>query len=311
MAGVTSVPDPGRVVVTGAHGWIGDRVGAALQERGWAVVGVSRTPSKAGSHRPGWTWVGTGPELDDAVAEAGAVVNLAGRNVFEQRWTPEYVETMRRSRVDLTRRVAAALGRHAGTAVLVSASGFTVCGDAGETELPDDTPASRDLVLGDVYADWEEAALEAPASVRVVVARLGVVLGPDHGAFDFFRRPFLTGRGSVLGPGDQWVPWIHVDDVVGLLLAGLEDERYRGVVHVVAPDPVRHRELAAELAASAGAAVGDVEPVASVRARLGPAAEMLVTSQRMVPRRALEHGYRFRHPRLDGAVADLVVRDRA
>lgn len=132
------------------------------------------------------------------------------------------------------------------------------------------------------------------------------MLGPDHGALDFFRRPFLQGRGAVLGPGDQWVPWVHVDDVVDLLVAALEDDRYRGVLHVVAPHPVRHRELAERLAASAGAACDAVEAAEVVRERLGRAAEMLVTSQRMVPGRALALGYRFRHPDLPGAVSDLV-----
>ncbi|GAA4928563.1 hypothetical protein EV188_1078 [Actinomycetospora succinea] len=293
------------VVVTGTHGWIGALVAAALHERGHAVTGVSRDPSSAAAAHPGWRWVGTGEDLEDAVTAAGTVVNLAGRNVFEQRWTPEYVEVMRRSRVDVTRRVVRALARRDRPGVLVSASGFTVCGDAGDAELGDDAPASRELVLGDVYADWEEAAREAAASVRVVVARIGVVLGPGHGAFDFFRRPFLEGRGAVLGSGEQWVPWIHVDDVVDLLVACLEDGRRRGVVNVVAPGPVRHRELAAVLAASAGAPSPAVEPADAVHARLGGAAEMVVTSQRMLPRRALDLGFRFRHPRLTSAVDDL------
>ncbi|MDD7940726.1 TIGR01777 family oxidoreductase [Actinomycetospora lutea] len=293
------------VVVTGANGWIGGRVAAALHERGHQVVAVSRDPAAARARGPAWEWIGTGDELEEAVAAAGAVVNLAGRNVFEQRWTPEYVEVMRRSRVDVTRRVVHALAGRDAPGVLVSASGFTVCGDAGDTELADDAPASRELVLGDVYADWEDAALAAPPSVRVVVARIGVVLGSDHGAFDFFRRPFLEGRGAVLGSGEQWVPWVHVDDVVGLLVAGLEDERLREVVNVVAPEPVRHRELAAALAASAGTPCRGTEPADAVHARLGPAAEMIVTSQRMVPRRALDLGFRFRHPRLTSAVDDL------
>ncbi|HSK60146.1 MAG TPA: TIGR01777 family oxidoreductase [Actinomycetospora sp.] len=299
-----------RVVVTGAHGWIGDRVGAALRERGRQVIGVSRDPEAARADRPEWDWIGTGDELDDAVAAAGAVVNLAGRNVFEQRWTSEYVEVMRRSRVDVTHRVVRALARHGRPGVLVSASGFTVCGDAGDVELPDDTPPSRDLVLGDVYADWEHAARAADPAIRAVVARIGVVLGPDHGALDFFRRPFLERRGAVLGSGEQWVPWVHVDDVVALLVEALEDPRYRGVVHVVAPHPVRHRELAVRLAESAGTSCEAVEPAESVRERLGPAAEMILTSQRMVPRRALELGYEFRHPDLAGAIADLVGRRR-
>ncbi|GAA4896934.1 TIGR01777 family oxidoreductase [Actinomycetospora straminea] len=296
---------PTPVVVTGANGWIGARVAAALHERGHAVTGVSRDPSAAAAAHPEWTWVGTDDALDEAVVAAGAVVNLAGRNVFEQRWTPEYVEVMRRSRVDVTRRVVRALAGRGAPGVLVSASGFTVCGDAGDAELPDDAPASRELVLGDVYADWEEAALAAPPAVRVAVARIGVVLGPDHGAFDFFRRPFVEGRGAVLGSGAQWVPWVHVDDVVGLLVACLEDDRYSGVVHVAAPGPVRHRDLAVRLARSAGTSCDAVEPADAVRARLGPAAEMIVTSQRMVPRRALELGYRFRHPELAATVAEL------
>ncbi|WP_433784267.1 TIGR01777 family oxidoreductase [Actinomycetospora sp. CA-101289] len=305
---MTTPPPAGRVVVTGAHGWIGDRVGAALRARGREVVGVSRDPDTARAGRPEWVWVGTGHDLDDAVAEAGAVVNLAGRNVFEQHWTPEYVDALRRSRVDVTGRVVRALARHGRPGVLVSASGFTVCGDAGDAELGDDTPASRDLVLGDVYADWEEAARDADPAIRVVVARIGVVLGPDHGALDFFRRPFVEGRGAVLGSGEQWVPWVHVDDVVGLLVEALEDPRYRGVVNVAAPHPVRHRELAAQLADSAGTSCDAVEPAEAVRERLGPAAEMLLTSQRMVPRRALALGYDFRHPDLAGAIADLVGR---
>jgi NAD dependent epimerase/dehydratase family enzyme len=105
-------PPAARVVVTGAHGWIGDRVGAALHARGREVVGVSRDPDVARARRPEWSWVGLEDDLEDAVIAAGAVVNLAGRNVFEQRWTPEYVETMRRSRVDITRRVARALACH-------------------------------------------------------------------------------------------------------------------------------------------------------------------------------------------------------
>ncbi|MEJ2888720.1 TIGR01777 family oxidoreductase [Actinomycetospora aeridis] len=297
--------DPTPVVVTGANGWIGARVAAALHAAGHTVTGVSREPAVAADAHPGWSWVGTGDDLDEAVTAAGAVVNLAGRNVFEQRWTPEYVEVMRRSRVDVTRRVVRALARRDGPGVLVSGSGFTVCGDAGDTELPDDVPASRDLVLGDVYADWEEAARGAPPTVRVVVARIGVVLGPAHGAFEFFRRPFAEGRGCVLGAGTQWVPWVHVDDVVGLLVAALGDDRCAGVLNVVAPTPVRHNELAAELAVSTGAVCGVPEAADAVRDRLGPAAEMIVTSQRMVPRRALELGYRFHAPDLGAAVAEL------
>jgi uncharacterized protein len=297
-----------QVVVTGANGWVGGHVCRVLHRLGWDVVGVSRTPDRARAAHPSWRWIGTGDELEPAVAEAGRVINLAGRNAFEQPWTPEFVAAMRASRIGTTARVVDALGRtRVAEPVLVSASGYLVCGDGGEAPLDDDRPASRELVLGDVYTDWEAAARGAEGPARVAILRLGVVLGPDHGAFPQLRQPFDAGHGVVLGSGWQWVPWVHLVDVVGLLVEALTDPRYRGVVNAVAPQPARHDDLARALGEALGVPWQSWVPDDDVVASLGAAAELLLHSHRLVPRRALDIGFEFAHPDITGAVKDLVA----
>jgi uncharacterized protein (TIGR01777 family) len=298
------------IVVTGANGWIGGYVGRALEDRGWSVTGVSRTPVEARARRPEWSWIGAGPELEDAVMRAGAVLNLAGRHAFEQPWTPEYVELMRSSRVELTRRIVLALGASSGPdRLLVSASGYPVYGDAGERVLAEDAPVRRDLVLGAVDADWEEAAAGIEGSgVRVALLRLGLTLGADGGAFPVLRGPFDSGAGVILGSGRQWVPWIHVDDAVRLISGVVVDAGYRGPVNVVAPEPARHTELAAAMGQALGVPAETVLGDEQVTELLGGAGELLLRSQRMVPAKALAAGFAFHHPSIDGAVKDLVAR---
>lgn len=299
----------GEIVVTGGNGWIGGYVGDALHRRGWSVTGVSRTPDQARERRPEWTWIGTGPELEEAVTRAGAVVNLAGRHPFEQRWTPEYVELMRSSRVDTTHRIVGALARStAADRFLVSGSGYPVYGDAGEQPLTEDAPVARDKVIDAVDAEWEDAA--APArdlGCRLVVLRTGLTLGNDGGAFPVLRQPFDAGAGVVLGTGRQWVPWIHLDDAVAMIVATVEDRRWSGPVNVVAPEPARHVELAEAMAQALGVPCEAVVPAEQVTGMLGGAADLLLGSQRMLPAKASAAGFDFRHPAIASAVKDLLT----
>lgn len=298
-----------QVVVTGANGWIGGAVGATLHARGWDVTGVSRTPELARGRLPDWTWIGTGPELEAAVEDAGVVVNLAGRHPFEQPWTPAYEEAMRSSRVDTTRRVVAAL-EHSTVAdrVLVSGSGYPVYGDADEQVVDEAHPRSRELVVGAIDADWEDAAQAAVAyGVRLVILRFGLTLGGDGGALPVLRQPFDAGSGVILGSGRQWLPWIHIEDATRLIVEAVEDPRFHGPVNVVAPKPARHAELAGALADALGVPCETTVPDADVKAMLGGAAELLLASQRMVPRRAMDIGFVFTHPEITGAVKAIVA----
>ena len=297
------------IVVTGANGWIGGYVGEALDRSGWSVTGVSRTPEQARARRPDWTWIGTGPELEAAVTRAGAVLNLAGRHPFEQRWTPEYVELMRSSRVDTTRRIVEALAAsRAPDRFLVSGSGYPVYGDAGEAVLTEEAPISPSAEIDAVDAEWEAAAEPArDDGCRVVILRTGLTLGNDGGAFPVLRQPFDAGAGVVLGTGSQWVPWIHLEDTVRLITATVEDPAWSGPVNLVAPEPARHVELAEALGQALGVPCETVVPAEQVTGMLGGAACLLLASQRMVPSKALAAGFSFVHPGITAAVKDLVA----
>jgi uncharacterized protein len=298
-----------QVVVTGANGWIGGHACRVLHRLGWDVVGVSRTPGPAREAHPRWRWIGVGDELEQAVTEAGRVLNLAGRNAFEQPWTAEFVDAMRSSRIGTTERIVDALARtRAVDPVLVSASGYPVCGDGGERELDDELPASRELVLGDIDAEWEAVAARAAGGpARVAIMRIGLVLGADGGGFPVLRRPFDAGHGVVLGSGRQWLPWIHLVDVVGLLVEALTDPAYRGVVNAVAPQPARHADLSRAIGEARGVPWQDRVPAERVAEALGGASELLLHSHRLVPARALAHGFDFAHPEITGAVRDIVA----
>ena len=260
-ATAASGPTPGRCAPTNSppacrdrcgNGWIGGYVGEVLIRRGWQVTGVSRTPEAARARHPDWAWVGmTGEDLELAIERAGAVINLAGRHVLEQPWTPHFVREMRDSRIETTRRVVAALHRTAATTpVLISASGYPVYGDTGDELITEQHTISRALISGAMDADWEDTARAAAADgVRVVLLRLGLVLGHNGGAFPVLRQPFDGGTGVVLGTGRQWTPWIHIDDAARLIADTVDDPHYRGPVNVVAPHPARHADLAAALAA--------------------------------------------------------------
>ena len=223
-------------------------------------------------------------------------------------WTPEYVEQMGESRIETTRRIASALGRsRAERRLLVSGSGYPIYGDTGEELLTEDAPESRDLVAGAMDVDWEGAARAAASSgVRLVLLRLGLVLGHDGGAFPTLRQSFDNGTGAVLGTGRQWVLRIHIADAARLVVATLDDDGYRGPVNVVAPQPARHADLAAAIAAALGTGDLTTVPADQVAAMLGGASELLLTSQRAVPTLASARGFAFEHADIGQAVKDIV-----
>jgi uncharacterized protein (TIGR01777 family) len=297
------------IVVTGASGWIPGHVAETLADRGWTVTGVSRTPDLARERRPDWTWIGTGPELDHTVRRIGVVLNLAGRHPFEQPWTAEFVAEMRASRIDLTRRLVAALRESdVPDRVLVNGSGYPAYGDAGDALLSENSPVDRTLTCGAMDIDWESAAAPAAeAGVRLVVLRLGLTFGSDGGPFLALRAPFDQGAGVVLGTGRQWVPWIHVDDAVRLIVTMIEDESWTGPVNLVAPEQVRHADLAAALGEALGVPCETTVPPQAVTAQLGGVSELLLASQRMVPARVQAAGFDYRYPELAAAVKDLVA----
>jgi hypothetical protein len=297
------------VLVTGATGLVGGRLLPSLGKRGVRVRALTRDPERArgrlgaSAEALGWDGIDV-PEA--ALRGAGAVVHLAGEPIFGGFPSAARRERIRASRVRSTEALAAALGRLAEAErprVLVCASAVGwYGGDHGDAELDESAPAGAGF-LAELCRDWEAAAARAELhGVRRVSLRFGVVLAREGGALALMLRPFRLGLGGRLGSGRQWTPWVHVDDVVGLILLALDADAAAGPMNAVAPEPVRNRELTRLLAAKLGRPAFLPVPAFALRAALGEIAGELLDSRRVAPRRAQALGYRFVHATLASAL---------
>ena len=296
-----------RVFVTGATGLVGRALSASLLQDGHEVVALSRSASPEGLPRGVRAVQGdpsvTGPWQEE-LARCDACVNLAGEPVAAGRWTDERRKRIRDSRVLATRNVASVIGA-GGPAVLVNGSAIGYYGPCGDEVVDESFPAGNDF-RAHVAVEWEEATRAAARRARVVLVRTGIVLSPDGGALPRLALPFRMFAGGPIGDGGFWQSWIHVDDEVGILRTAIENPEARGPMNATAPDPVRNRDLARALGRVLGRPSLLVAPAFAIRAALGEMAEVVLASQRVVPRRALALGYRFRWPALEPALRDLL-----
>ncbi|HEV3029510.1 MAG TPA: TIGR01777 family oxidoreductase, partial [Planctomycetota bacterium] len=228
-----------RIAVTGASGFIGARVAAALRARGHAVLTLGRS---SGERR--WDPMGGPAPLDGT----DAVVHLAGEPVASGRWSDAKMQRIRESRVIGTRNLVAGL-QAAGSRVLVCASATGYYGDRGDEELTEDSAPGNDFLSG-VCREWEAEA--AKSGARTVSIRIGIVLGAEGGALSRMLLPFRLGLGGRLGDGRQWMSWIHVDDLVALILHALETDSLSGPLLGTSPSPVRNAEFTRSLGRALG-----------------------------------------------------------
>jgi hypothetical protein len=297
------------LLVSGATGLIGGRLLASLPATGPRIRALTRDPGRAPAalaaraELVGWDGLRVPSE---ALAGADAVLHLAGEPLFGGLPTPGRLRRIRRSRVDSTRSVVAAIAElpsEQRPAALVCASAVGIYGSRGDEELDERTPAGEGFTA-DLCRDWETAALAAAAyGLRVVTLRFGIVLAREGGALALLARLFRLGLGGRVGSGRQWVPWVHANDAVALVRRALEDAELRGALNVVAPGCVRNQELTRALAARVNRPALLPAPALAVRLALGPLAGELLGSRRVVPQRALAMGFLFAHPELSGALA--------
>ncbi len=301
-----------RVLVTGATGAIGSAVCDALLARGDEVVGLSRDPDKARQSNPTVTW-----HAWDSISErppsmafdgVDGVVNLVGEEI-NQRWNDEVKKRIRDSRIRSTKNlVDGMLAADPSPRTLVSGAAVGVYGLSNGDRILDEDSATGDDFLAQVVVDWEAAANEAAkGGVRVATVRTGLVLDPDSGLLKQLLPIFKLGGGGPLAGGDQYMPWIHIDDEVGLILWALDTQGASGPINSSAPNPVTNREFSKTLGSVLGRPAVFPAPKFAVAALRGSeVAEFVTASLRVMPRRPLDKGYQFRHTNLEPALRDLL-----
>ena len=287
------------ITVTGASGLIGSRLVERLRARGDDVTTLSRNPSSPGALR----WL---PEQEPAPAAAlngsDAVIHLAGENVA-QRWSDDAKRRIRGSRELGTRNLVAGIeAAEPRPRVLISSSAVGYYGPHGDEEL-DETTAAGDGFLAEICVIWErEAQRAAQLGLRVVCVRTGVVLAKGGGALEKMLPFFKLGVGGPVAGGEQYMPWIHVDDVIGIYLAALDGDAWSGAVNASAPTPVTNKAFSKALGRALHRPAFAPVPALAVRTLYGEMSEIVTKGQRVIPRRAQEHGYTFEHPDLDEAL---------
>jgi uncharacterized protein (TIGR01777 family) len=278
-----------KVAVTGATGFIGRRLCELARERGHEVVTLGRV-----SGDRIWDPASGPAPLEDVEG----VIHLAGDPIAKGRWTRAKRERIRESRVAGTRNLVEGI-RRANPRVLVSASAVGYYGDRGDEELTEDSAPGDDF-LAEVTRAWEAEAMGS--GIRTVVVRTGIALGRDGGALARMVTPFKWCLGGRLGHGRQWMSWIHLDDLAGLFLFGLEKEDLSGPLHGTAPNPVTNREFTRTLGRVLGRPAILPMPRWQLRLLFGGVADVLCSGQRCLPAK----GFTFRHPDLEPALRDIL-----
>jgi uncharacterized protein (TIGR01777 family) len=299
-----------RVAVTGATGTIGRALASELRQRGDDVTALSRDAERASASLgiPAEQWEEPAREPAPAAALRGrdAVVHLLGETIA-QRWTHDAKREIRDSRVLATRNLVAglrALPAGERPRVLVSQSGVGVHGARGDERLDESAPAGDDF-LARVVRDWEaEARAAEELGVRVVLTRTGVVLSESGGALEKMLPFFKLGIGGPVAGGRQYVPWVHLDDVVGAMPFALDTEAASGPLNVTAPEPATNKELSRALGRVLRRPAFAPVPGLAVKALYGEMAMIVTTGQRALPARLTELGYTFRRPDLEGALRE-------
>ncbi len=295
-------------LITGATGFIGKKLAHRLLVRGDAVNYLGRERSSQLDSRVAyhpWSNLKELPPLN-SMPRLDAIVHLAGEPIA-QRWTLAAKKRIYTSRVEGTRQLVTAIGRlRHKPAVLVSASAIGYYGDRGDETLIERSAWGNGF-LTDVCRDWEREALRAREfGLRVVTPRFATVLGREGGALPKMLAPFRLGLGGKLGDGRQWISWIHIDDLLRLVLFAVENRTVHGALNASSPKPVTNAEFTRTLATALRRPAIVPVPKVVLKLALGELASLLLGSLRVLPQATEQAGFHFERPKLAGALASLL-----
>jgi uncharacterized protein len=299
-----------KVLMTGVTGLIGKALCERLKSEGHTVIGLSRSPKDANQlavdEMYGWDATSGAPS-SEAFQGVDAVIHLAGEPIAEGRWSDEKKKRIRDSRIIGTRNLVEGMRAAAHKpSVFLSSSAVGIYGDRGDEQLDEHSKLGSGF-LEDVCRDWEaEAARAREFGIRVVEIRTGVVLAKDGGALAKMLPPFKAGVAGPLGSGQQWFPWIHLDDIVGLYLFALNTPTLNEPINGTAPEVVTNAEFTKQLGGALHRPAIIPVPAFALKLLFGEMAAVLLGSLRVLPKAALNAGYKFKYATLVPALQDLV-----
>jgi uncharacterized protein (TIGR01777 family) len=293
------------IVIAGGTGFLGQKLARRLEAEGHRTITLTRNPSGR-DNQIAWKPDGHAGALPRHLEGADAIVNLAGEGIADKRWTAARKEALRRSRILSTRTLVLAI---AGTAkppkVFISASAIGYYGPRGDEPVTESAPPGGDF-LARLCVDWEQEARLAESPVtRLAIIRTGLPLDRNGGALKRMLLPFKLGLGATIGSGDQYMPWIHIDDWTAMVSWLIQNDRAIGAFNGTAPEPVTNRTFTHTLGRVLHRPAVFHAPAFAVRAALGELASALVHGQRVLPAAAEKIGFRFTYRTLEPALESL------
>lgn len=296
------------VFITGGSGFVGRHLSEYLLEKGCKVVATGRSQTIKGISHPNYRYLSADTSIpgdwQEELPQMDAVVNLAGVNIFNY-WTKGYKQSIYDSRIQTTRNIVDALPEGKGIS-LISTSALGFYGDRGDDLLKESEPVGSDF-LAKVCRDWETEALKARTKgSKVAIARFAVVLDKHGGALKMMLPPFRLFVGGPLGSGNQWFPWIHLQDLIQALWFLLEQEDPSGTYNFCAPTPITNREMSRSIGRALHRPSIFRVPAFAIRMVIGELGSMVLFSQRGEPQNLLKAGFNFGYPTFESALNEIV-----
>lgn len=299
-----------KVLITGATGFVGQRVVKQLLQEGHQVVVLSRNVAKGalklGSKCEYFQWIDTKslPPLE-AFKGVDGVVNLMGESIGEKRWSEEQKKEIYDSRIISTRQLVLAIEKLSEKPkVFVSASAVGIYGNRGDEEITEASSVGNDF-LAQVCKDWEAEAFKAREDgLRVVIIRTGVVLGRGGGALKKMLPVFKLGAGGPLGPGEQYMSWVHVDDLASMYVEALKNSSIEDVYNGTAPYPAKNKEFTYALGKALHRPVFMPVPTFGLKLLFGEMSQILLEGQKVIPSKFKMNNFRYKYPTLEMALKE-------
>jgi uncharacterized protein (TIGR01777 family) len=299
-----------RIVIAGGTGFLGSALVQAFRRESHQVLVLTRRPRRGDDVQ--WSpekSVGTGPTLWARIFEdIDAVINLSGEGIADRRWTRARKNAILQSRIKTTRAIVTAIKEaHHAPKALINASAIGIYGPHGDEPVTEETAPGSDF-LASVCKTWESEAREAASATRVVLLRSGLVMAAEGGALPKLALPFRLFAGGRRGSGRQYMSWIHRDDWVSMVRWAIADKAVSGPLNLTAPEPVTNAELARTLGRVLHRPAIIPAPAFALRLAVGEMADaMLLSGQRVLPRKAQSGGFEFRYPALEPALRGIYV----